>query len=1451
MKLLVIADLHFKESNDWILIDRITNNVIKKVKNLIDEHEEVLVIVLGDIIDRGRNGKLDEKYLEADRFFEKYKEAFENISFLFIPGNHELSSEPDKLLEFNKFTQKYSLESDLQFTADNSVYSLNKEGVNLILVDSTLSRDDQANGNINIDEIKKKFNKTNNLIFLHHPPCAIEGADRSVDQSQELIETRSNFIFYGHQHGGVRKSDFLESDTDIHSVGALLLSDSWCKNEFLLLDISEGKLHYAIRNTLIGEYFRMKILFPQKKEIKSHKERLEPLPKINSEIIRKLKSVSCENVGFKIQNEINTLVRKYNNLLITGEAGVGKSFELARICDVFENDEDYFPIWVEARNTNYENLKRYISYIENNTIDCKIPVLILDGLDEYSNYNTNVVNDLRAAISGNKIVKVIVSVRKSSKIRIDGFEEYEIVPLDIEDLKAIAKNHNIDNVEIFVENLKNADCLDLAKIPFYLLDIIQIYCKDGQVPKREKLLDAIINSRFKSEDEKFSGSTRKSLLEYEFEIKEWLKELSFMMQSCQLTQMDNILYTQNFNEDQREIFIRTGLLKRRNRDGESKWEFVHNIFREYFAAKYICEIKFDELLKIITYDCKKEKLRPSWINTVSFVLSIRTEDDLKTWLIENAKDTIAEFESDKLNEDNRNEVFLSIMEDVRKTDIPIYASVHDLGKLSRYFQSRKTIDFLINILKNKSSSDISIWSSLKILSYCTNFYGKKTVLTNILLEYINKENSENSVRFAIETLINVFYDDPSEVLKIIFSKIEIDERASVISIICELIFIANAADQYTNYISGILKNIAKYRDSLDVMYRVEQCVKIINESQNIIGVLKTLLIKQNPRDYYNSDKLFEKLIDNLGTQVLEKRIFDEIVQIYFIASEIFETRKIGILNNYFKNTKTEDKAFDLLLRLEVEDEKKLFLIENIMNERTTDILIENFKNEVINSSVYSWYAQRLQENSSLFKQLNQVYMQKNGNEIPRRKSIDWETVNKIGLERYFNSLFNKSDFELLLDEILGLLPKDTKCKDNIFKKIPDDRFDLKLILGTIKRWGAVEYSISDFWKNINWDFFSLYEIYNLIRNNEEVKISDVQKEFIKEFCDNKIKKIEFEKLDKKNPKDKEDLFYTKIVIFFIQKFEFSYEDENLLEMLMLPWYYFASSSVNSESEVLKFISSRISDESKLHNKIIGNLESNKLSNSAIPTHLIYCLENKLNNINAVRIAKIILISNDNELENYRISAINYLLVIRGESYVDQIVGELDQVDFNLLTYLSSKLLTDNKCLVKKLIQENKNSKENPLKYLSNLIRLNQKYGIEKYLELAKKEDRIPDFHEDENIIPEVTKSISEINNICLIKTISDLLVLCKSDTFDDMEFWGLNRSVQIAFSNLIQVDAKKVRDELLKLRSNYSDNKKLIQTANWLIKEAESIINISCDIPWEIDDAVDFINQHKPKRLYS
>ena len=232
--------------------------MIRRVNNKIKKNDTILVITLGDIIDFGD----PNAFQQAKIVYSYLQQNLTASEFRFVPGNHELIKE--NLSEFNFFVKEFGNSTD--YTDENTVHFEDVEEFRILYVDSTLSRKYNEPGKIKLEEIKAKMSNLKNIICMHFPPCAQDDIDKNVPNSKELISTRTNYIFYGHQHGYVKIPDFLEKDTGIHSIGTLLKYDV-DEHEFMLLDVVGSKINFAYRYIYNGLKFTPEILLPQKKNL--------------------------------------------------------------------------------------------------------------------------------------------------------------------------------------------------------------------------------------------------------------------------------------------------------------------------------------------------------------------------------------------------------------------------------------------------------------------------------------------------------------------------------------------------------------------------------------------------------------------------------------------------------------------------------------------------------------------------------------------------------------------------------------------------------------------------------------------------------------------------------------------------------------------------------------------------------------------------------------------------------------------------------------------------------------------------------------------------------------------------------------------------------------------------------------------------------------------------------
>lgn len=1449
MKVLIISDLHIDESNDWNYINKITDNMIDRVKKKKSEDEELYMFFLGDVINCGGIGNNSNKFSEADKFIKKLKVAFSNVKMLFVPGNHEIEKNSD-LTSFNEFIQRHSYKKDFIFTMDSSVHSLEESNVNFILIDSTLTRNYALNGEIDIVALKANMKKGMNIIFMHYPPCQQKGIDRSIENKDELIATHSNFIFYGHQHGNVEVPDFLDNDTDIHAVGTLIKNETGCSNEFLLLDVADGRINYAYRYVWKITNFVANLLFPVKDNKVSHYITLSKPDKNETKIGRRLKKMSSNKKNDKnsfIYNydgeDIIEVIKKQNLILLLGDAGIGKSFELANIYWKYEKDDDYFPIWVNLRNTSYEDIGKYLELAKDNTIDRKTPLVLLDGLDEMNGVNvSDLIKRLGSATHGNPEVKIILSARTNYWLSIDNmFVTYKILPLSTDQISEIAKENGVEKVKDFLEYLKKEDYSALAQIPFYLFDMIRMYIETGSLPKRESLLDSIISYRFKDGDKRSPCEYEETLMANEYELRFHLSKLSFLMQSLHITTLRNMKYTQYFSSIMRKYFNKTGLIVSKESDNDMVWEFTHNIFREFFVADYLADTPFDELLKVITYDKDRKLLRPSWVNIISLLLPMRKDDQLLKWLIETSPEIIYKFESDMITAEERNKIFIYLMWDCFNKNLPLY-TIYDVEKLAKYFQSESALYFLIEVISNPKNIASSL-NSISILRYFDCFYNMEYKIEEAIMPYLNATQPEYLITLSIEVLVQIIKNDLCSLTVKLFNLLKDDQRTEVVGALSMLFNKANVADEYSEYLLNILKKDEKIYRNYSVWREFSTAIKSF---QSIDNLLKSIYILCSERSYiiHEIDELFDEVIKiTFKMHKSEiKGLLDKFIDIFIYCAKNYDRYKTNVIKQRFHDHSLLSDALCRILKYKIPTNAMMFSIEGIMEENLLDILISSYLADETDSEAYKWYARRHSRELSLFNKLNEAVVQKEGMGIQCDLEEEWDKINREGPQKYFDSLFEKHIFREMLNELIGFLYDDVKCGElfgDSLLRIPQNRVDMRNIQTALYHNGSTKCKVKHFLNEIDWGVFVICEICRMFEIYENIVVSLEQEKYLKTYFYKTLADTNFETLNRNQ------FFIAKHIILLQKKFGFTISDEKLLEMLSLPWYVFVLSTSSGDSAALDFVMHNISDKIVLRNKIVYNIKNKELDPEVAKTYILYCEKEELEE--GVEIAIALLKDTSEEGKWCKNCAVNYLITVKGEGFVDNLVD--DNIDNDFLKQLSYKINNKNDRIIAMMVKRNSTS-EDQLLFLGELISLNNRYALEKYYDLAKKANTLPDLLPEGSRIEPITMSIQEINDISLVDIVINLFRLCFSEGFKDKENFGLRGSLNNAINKLIQVDKLKLEEKLNNLIEECPDNEKLVSTCYWHLENIKQLIDISSDTPWSIEETLAFLESHKQNTLF-
>ncbi len=196
--------------------------------------------------------------------------------------------------------------------------------------------------------------------------------------------------------------------------------------------------------------------------------------------------------------------------------------------------------------------------------------------------------------------------------------------------------------------------------------------------------------------------------------------------------------------------------------------------------------------------------------------------------------------------------------------------------------------------------------------------------------------------------------------------------------------------------------------------------------------------------------------------------------------------------------------------------------------------------------------------------------------------------------------------------------------------------------------------------------------------------------------------------------------------------------------------------------------------------------------------------------------------------------IQYLIRQNGEQYVDNLISS--ETENTILEYLSEFLTNDNQCLIDEMIRRNSESADGLL-FLRNLIPLNCKEGLIKYVEYVNKHYCVPE-HEYSSV--DITMQIRKIEDLSLLDQIIKLLTIAYDPNFLDKT----ERGLKVALDSVLYKMCKKSPNEMLsRLKSIElnSANDQLKTKYNYYISIINDELKIASDIPWTFDQAITYI----------
>lgn len=1155
-----------------------------------------------------------------------------------------------------------------------------------------------------------------------------------------------------------------------------------------------------------------------------------------------------DNITYN-ENQIEDILNDKKRIILLSDAGNGKTNECKYMVNKLNDDNNNFAFYKKLNTYSNQKIEEFIP-INYKDISIEYIIFILDGFDEIcTEHKREFIINLEEFCNKYKNVRIILTSRSNfyrqkngiQSGTIDNFEEYA--------LKEISKNNIVEllqqkeiNAEKFWEEINNKELKYLVYNPFFLIKIIEIYVEKKTLPEKSIIFDMIIKRSFEIDKNKFKNSIDLEI--FEENSNNLLGIIALSMELLERNFINDDEYKKIIEQkSNREIIEHSTIWTRQDK---KHWNFVHKNFGEYLAAKKIKDYNLSDIKDIITYN---RKIKQSWINTLSFLVSL-DRDDVLEYLLEEMPEFILYIEKNKFDIEFKRKMFIKIFEQYEKKRIWMEYNIYENFNL---ISDEKDIEYLLEkIIDNKHFTIVGnalyILREIKCLYECN-----KKIEEQLVQLCLSKNHINHNKRTAISILANFGLTNKKIIEKIIESNKENENselRRAYYYYFKKLGIVSEKIDfilERYNHIGRGLTASDGYDDedelySFDEQREFCECFKLITTKVAINKVLNFLNDEKIINGEINKE-IIQNFCDSIFKVYKDKERIKYILKLYTICENNYQYKAIEIIINKVKSEKLLLDFFKEYLKV---DKRKMSCeYEYIVNDECMVFFYNEYKEGNYSDEIAEDILRFCNKKMQYYDKLKNEYELRTSKtifEYEPRKQIDYKEIENKSKAIFLNKMFDKTEFYNYISGFFDKLDKEEITRSELIKmyNIFDEDEIYSHLYYFMRRQFKDGVKINRYsFNNWDWDWFILLYTYQLLAEKDnKLELNKDQIEKVYNLCKKYISKANFRNAIKYTRYNNAGRSWSTNQLcvclwFFKYKFNFNYPLNTLLDMLEFEYY------INGEKIGISYLTKEI-EKQKLNKRIIDNLKNRNIHMDVFENHIEYCIENNI----ASCILSVGSHLTDKKLPfDERDEAYKYIVHFYGiQEFVKQFFYYLDEDYQNHL--LEKIAILDNDILkdwsINKLKKCRKISKK--MFYAKYLILMQKKEGIKYYIRWTEKNNMV---YIDAKRYDDINDALSKINNKNLIEDLLKLLKITYRDGFKDKRFDGIYSNIRKALINIAsknQENCIKIIHGLRKLiEESNNDQYKNIGFINYIIDELEQKNDMSDGIKYNIKSTIDKI----------
>lgn len=1068
------------------------------------------------------------------------------------------------------------------------------------------------------------------------------------------------------------------------------------------------------------------------------------------------------------------IVNERKRIVLLGDAGYGKSTELNVITLklIEEQNEEFIPLYIELDTYTDEDILDYVrmkigkdseGLLQNKW--SKI-LFLFDEFDQVMNKQiaTRKLKNFFQEYSESTFVIACRTNFYSGQL--DEFDIFVLVPFNSDDISQYATKLLNRKSEEFVKELERYSLYELAKNPFFLHHFVEIYDMDEMIPQsRAEIFSRIIAISLQKDMQKL---LYKYDLRQSYPISEIEKDLVYLSVVMETLQR-NFLSMEEFNslfEDskKRDVIGALTLIKKSFFSKGDVYQFQHNNFQEYLAAKVLSDlslriilefisfasvaqkrssiskilsatskyiefkmyqIKIDRIIEGIVRLIRRQKIKrinPSWVNAVAFLCQIRYNKDLFNYLLKHQPELTLKFEKSCIDDVLRKKIFKKIFENYSEKKIWFDRDRIDIDDMANFANPDDIYDYLVQYASS-SEHFVQRYNAIEILGKM-KWLRNKSLRKLLIQTALNRSEDANVRDMSLYALTRQQMNSRETIDSLI--ELRECEDDTVLSGFYYLISESEFVDKYVDVLLDGISHAEK-SSLMDLRLYIEHGLKRIHSADGIKKIIRYFVNNPMCIRHYFIEKSMKTIVSNMVQAFeVDSSLYLDAKELLTVIDKEYMLDSISELRSFFRSTGTTLKLFKELYEQGMEN--NYTSLGFLADDECIDFLIQEYLDgKILYGEMRVFNNFHFSRSSEEFDRHLARINKKTGKFLPIPPR-DYKKERYQKLQAYIQILFDKAEF---LSEIKRVFDGESReeltykdVHDILIKRSEDKKNYNEFILRDLERFlehSKHTRSTFDELKNRidQWDYkaYVLIQTFDTLSHTRELELTDEQITMISNICLEKVHEVDFRNALKAGLKGASTKSSLTSLWYFLRKYELAYPEEILLDLLSFDW-------IEDHGFVgIGYLEERLPVD-KIKHRIIENLEQGIKFGPVLKNHIDYCKRHKMEEARDV-LYKIV---QDKETEmEVRLLALNTLGSLEGSAPLLERL--LDTGELELFTGVSNILLAcQNKKAREKLVKNLKSDNEEfALESAKILIGEQDLRAIRSYANHIMKTKR---FHED-------------------------------------------------------------------------------------------------------------------------